>query len=98
MREADGEDLVWTNGGVPALAINHIVKTTGLRIPEQFIKTRPRQLCAVSVLSLPLRLAKLCSQLFHDAQGVVPERLNLYGQSPSRRHDPIANLRVHPGH
>src|SRR5436309_15267071 len=96
MSETDGEDLVGTNGSVVRLTINHVVKAIRLLIPKEPIKTFTRLLCAISILLLPLCIAKPFGQLFHDAQRVVPERLNLYGQSTARRHNPITDFRIHP--
>ena len=41
--------------------------------------------------------AEPMGKAFHDAQGVVPQRLDLDGLTVLRRDHPIADFDVHPG-
>ena len=42
-------------------------------------------------------IAKARGEIFHDAQRVVPQRLNLHRLADARRHYPVADFGVHPG-
>ena len=90
---------IWFGRIAPSLrvAIHHVKETAGRFIPELPAKAiaRPvRQLLVVrGIASFPEALR----QIFHRAQGVVPERLNLDRLSAPRRDHPVAHLGVHPG-
>src|ERR1043165_1589108 len=97
MRKADRKDLIRTNGSVLIVAVNRVIKTTRLFIPEPLVEARARALGQFSVSHTIRFIAKLCGQFPHDTERVVPERLNLYSKPAPRRHDPITDLRIHPG-
>src|SRR5262249_45099957 len=95
--QTDSEDLVGPDGGVPAIATDHIEEASGGFVPEAFRKSGPRGVGEF----LPMRGIRLVSealaQVFRRAQGVVPKGLDLDRLAVTRGHHPVAHFGVHPG-
>jgi len=97
VRQTDRNYLVWSDRRVSSFTVYHIVKTTRLFIPKQLVETSARFVSHRAVLLLCVWLIESCGEVFHDAQGVVPKRLNLNRLSMTRRDYPVADFRIHPG-
>ena len=96
MKQADGENLVGPDGLVAAIAVDHVVETARGFVPELLAKTVPRAIGQLLVVCAGDVVPKAPRQVFHGAERVVPERLNLDGFAMPRRDHPIADLGVHP--
>src|SRR6266567_8089281 len=60
------------------------------------IETPTRHGRHISITLPPSLVGELVGQVFHDAKSVVPERLDFDRLATARRHDPVADLGVHP--
>src|ERR1043165_5709565 len=94
--QADGEDLIGTKRSVLPSSVNQVVEAARLPVPEARVETLTCARGHPGVLALVRYEAEPAGELFHRAQGVVPERLNLDGLAAPRRDDVVADLRVHP--
>src|SRR5688500_6903692 len=97
MLEADGNNLVGSNGTIAMFSVYNIVQTVTVFVPKLSDETR---LCAfgqLRILALVIFFSKFTRQMFHYSQRVIPQRLSFYGLAMSRSHYPVAHLRIHPG-
>src|SRR5258708_33369122 len=78
------------------LAIDHVIQTTGIGIPELSLETLPRLIGKFVKKRLRPGIAKFMSKIPEDSQRVVPQGLDLHGLSRSGSHHPMAHLGVHP--
>src|SRR5439155_3074102 len=89
---SDGEDLVGAQGGIePAgyvIGIDYVVEAAGRGVPEAARE-------ALHALGVERRVAR--REALRDAESIEPERLDLHRLPDPRGHDPVADLRVHPG-
>src|ERR1700757_212641 len=97
VRKADCEYLIRTDRWVWWSAVGDIVEAPGLLIPEEAVEAPAGDVSHIAVPPCAGLVAKPLSQVIHDAEGVVPQRLNLNRLSPPRCHHPIPDLCVHPG-
>ena len=77
MMKADREDLIRANGCVATVTIDHIEKTILDRIPERDVETPAGHLRHLPEEYRSINVTRLVSDVFHNTQCVVPERLNL---------------------
>src|SRR4051812_37606120 len=96
MSQARGDDLIRANRSVARFSINNVVETARLFVPELLIETRAHARGRRAVLAPVVFKPELARETFHDAQGVVPERLNLDGLAGARRYLAARHPRVHP--
>src|SRR5689334_5890810 len=95
--QADCEDLVRADRRVWRRTVCHIVQTASVLVPKETIETPARDRCHVSVTLLTRLVPELAGQILHDAEGVIPERLDFNGLAAARRYDPVTDLGIHPG-
>ena len=96
MRKADGEDLVGAQGAISVPVFDDVVEAAGRGIPEARVKG-----CRASSAKLSHRAsadgsAKRRRKVCHDAQSVVPQRLDLDRLADARRDYIVADFGVHP--
>src|SRR5581483_9615197 len=96
-RKADGGNLVGTHRAVTIRAIDHVVQTFGLVVPELLAEAVASLVGHVPVPRLGFLVPESTRELLHGAHSVVPERLRFYGLSDPRGHYPVTDLGVHPG-
>src|SRR5712691_9271970 len=96
MRQAHSKDLIRTNAGVRRPAVDNVIQVTALFIPQQAIEAPLGEGGHAVVALPPWFVTDAPSKLLHDADCVVPERLDFDRLAAARRHNPIANLCVHP--
>src|SRR2546426_5461145 len=97
MRQAYCEYLIRTDTSVRWSAVNNVIQIAALLIPQQAIEAPFRE-SNHAVVSLPRGfITQTSSNVLHNANRVVPERLNFHRLAASWRNNPLANLRVHPG-
>src|SRR5262245_9121174 len=94
--ETDSEELIGTQGAITLSTMNDIVETVGRRMPEHPVKTRTGMGSHRTVTLLVGRITERLREVFHDAQGVVPQCLDFNRLTVSRRHHPIAYSGIHP--
>src|SRR5947209_15031178 len=97
VRQAQSQYLVGTDRGVALLPINYIEEASRFFIPEHGPETRLSAVRQLAVFLLRGRILQCQSEVLHDPECVVPERLNLYRHAPSRSYRAVADLRIHPG-
>src|ERR1700704_4922260 len=68
MRKADREELIRSNAGIATFAVNHVVKTSLLLVPERL----PEPFAHAGGTRSECFIERL-----NDAQRVVPERVDL---------------------
>ena len=94
MRQADGKDLVRTDAVVVAIrSVDHVVQALSVG-PHEPCEAGP---CDGGLGRERVRLAQHRGEFRHDAQRIVPQRVDLHRLADARRHHPIAHLGVHPG-
>src|SRR6516165_7254316 len=94
MGQADCENLVRPDREVVALRrIEHVVETETIRTDEA-AEAGPRLLG--ERIKHPTVAAEPGGEVKHGAERVVPEGVDLDRLAHPRRHDPVADLRVHP--
>src|SRR5947209_5707469 len=98
MSQRDGQQLVRSAGGVVAfLSIDYVVEVASFGIPETRVERLPRSLC-LSRQAICRSGSKLRPEpVSHEAQRVIPQCVDLHRLAPPGRHDPVANLGIHPG-
>src|SRR5712692_532997 len=94
--KTDRENLIGAHRTVALSAVNDIVETASRLMPEHPIKTRMGMGGHRTVPLLMSRITKRLREVFHDAQGVVPQGLDFNGLAVSRRYHPIAHPGIHP--
>src|SRR5258705_1409828 len=94
--QADGENLVWPNGAVFLITIDDVEQAARLLVPELSVEALERTTSKLPVESLCRIIPESAREIFHRAESVVPQRLNLDGFATPRRDDPISDLGVHP--
>src|SRR6185369_13873949 len=95
--QTDSKNLIGADGGVREVAVNHVIKTALFLVPEQAVEGPVRHGRHVAVAFLGSIVSKSEGEYFHDAERVVPKRLDLYWLAPTRSHNPVAHFGVHPG-
>src|SRR5262249_44865060 len=90
------ENLIWTDGWVWGSTICNVIQASSLFIPEQAIETPAGHSRHVAVTLRASFVSKLLSEVLHDAERVVPKRLDFNGLSSSGGDYPITDLRIHP--
>ena len=94
MRQTDGEDLVGAHAGIIARgAVEHVEQAACA--PAEARKARAH-LRGQPLITLR-RLLQLAGKARHDAQGVVPQGVDLDRFAAARCHHPLAHPGVHPG-
>ena len=92
--ERDREDLVGPKGGVGARGtIDHVVARAGRLVPEAIEARRGAPGHLIPGRIVPARHPR---ERAHGAERIVPEGIDLDGLAGARRHDPVADHRVHP--
>src|ERR1700693_5384027 len=97
VRKAYRENLIGPNGGVGRAAIHDVVEVSALLVPEKSVEAQLSEGGHGAIALLVGLIAKGTSEILHDAERVVPERLNLNGLAATRGHDPIPDFGIHPG-
>src|SRR2546425_702521 len=98
MAQREGEHLVRAAGGILTLrAVDDIVQVSTFGVPEPGVEGRPCLLCVLGQVACGLVSLLLAHPLCEQAQGVIPEGVDLHGLATSWRHHPIAYFGVHPG-
>ena len=94
VRQADGKNLVRTDAVVDTIRpVDHVVQALSVG-PQKPCEAGPR---GGSLGRERVRLAQHHCEVRHDAQRVVPQRVDLHRLADPRGHHPISNLGVHPG-
>src|SRR3954467_10745482 len=101
MCERNREDLIRTTRLIElprfAVAIDDVVEITACFKPEALVERSARLTGAsFETLGLPM-LSGLPEPARQQFERVIPERVNLDRFAPTRRDDPVAHFRVHPG-
>src|SRR5882672_4122490 len=97
VRQADGKDLIRTDRWIGRPVVHNVIETRVLFIPEKPVETLARNGCHPAIAFLFALVSKPAGEILHDAERIVPERLNLDWLPASRRHHPVADFGVHPG-
>src|SRR5262249_5610658 len=93
--ERDGEDLVGSERAVMATwGVEHVVAVAEIVTPES-LEASPDALA--ERIPRRRRSSQEPREPGHRPDRVVPEGIDLYRLARPRRHDPVADLRVHPG-
>ena len=95
VREAHREDLVGADGWIGWTAVYHVVQATELFVPKEPVETPLRDRGQVAIALSRSFVPEPAGQVFHDAQRVVPESLDLNRFAPTRSYHPVADLGVH---
>ena len=95
--QAHGEDLVWTNGSIGRSTVDDVIEAPRVLVPENPVEGPAGKRRQAGIFLSPFPVAEARCEVFHDAQGVIPERLDLNRLSAARGHHPVANPGVHPG-
>src|SRR5215469_14772456 len=95
--QADREDLIRTNTPVGQAVVHYVIQVATCFIPEQAIEAGACENCHCVVSLTASFVADTGGKVFHNANCVVPERLNFHRLPMSRRDDPVADPCVHPG-
>ena len=94
MRQANREDLVRPDRAVIAgRPVDHVVEPAGPLVGETS-ETDARVFGEATVRIC--RPAERLGKAGHDAHRIVPQRIDLDRLADARRHDPIADLGIHP--
>src|SRR5579864_290549 len=90
-RKRNGKNLVGAQRSIVADAgrVNHVVAAVSLGIPK-FLKTLFRFVSKFFVAVE--RFNEQAAKIGHRLERIDPKRINLYGFSRARSHDPIANF------
>src|SRR5688572_4277316 len=97
MSQADGENLVRPNRTVFLITVDDVKQTVRFLVPEQMVEALTSVAGKLAEKGLRPAIAKPARELFHGAQSVVPESLNLNGFAMPRRDDPVSYFGIHPG-
>src|SRR5690242_19386138 len=89
MVQADGENLVWTNRSIRRTAVDNVIEALRVLVPENPIEGPAGESCQTGIFFPSFFIVKTRGQVFHDAQSVIPERLDLNWLAASRRHHPV---------
>src|SRR5215470_14173084 len=79
--KANRENLIRTDGWVWGSAICNVIEASSLFIPEQAIEAPTGHSRHVAVTLRASFISKLLGEVLHDAERVVPKRLDLNGLS-----------------
>ena len=80
----------------PSLRVDDVVEVAAGRVPEPLVERLADAGGAID-RTRGLPIVHFAGPLLHQAQRVVPERVDLDRLAAARRHDPVVDLRVHPG-
>src|SRR5262249_28454763 len=95
--QTDSEELVRPNGAIALSTVDDIIETVGRLIPEQAVKTGVCT-CSHGAIALLAGAIVICLvQGLHNAQGVVPQRLNFHGLAIAWGYHPVTDSGIHPG-
>src|SRR5690606_14531952 len=90
VRQRDGEHLVRPQRRIIAvLPVHHVVEVAALGVPEALIEGCARAVCRRVELVRGLRVASPPLPACEQPLRVIPERIDLYGLSPTRCDDPV---------
>src|SRR5690606_3872530 len=81
---------------IAVLPVHHVVEVAALGVPEALIEGCARAVCRRVELVRGLRVASPPLPACEQPLRVIPERIDLYGLSPTRCDDPVVDLCVHP--
>src|SRR5262245_21981157 len=95
--QTDGKDLIRPDRAIALSAVDDVVQTAGRLVPKKAVNTGVCSFSHRARLLLTSGMAiRLCQRL-HDAQGIVPQRLNFHGLTIAWGHYPVTDPRIHPG-
>src|SRR5262245_16371172 len=98
MRQRDREQLIRPNRViVTVFAVHDIEQGAAPLVPEARVERFANLVGASTVAFRTFLIPTLVHPFLHQAQGVVPEGVDLDCFAAPRRDDQIADLRVHPG-
>ena len=97
VRQADGEDLIRPNRRIGRSSIRKVEKAAAFFVPEQAIEAPAGYRRHIAITLVTSIVSEPVSKFLHDAESVVPKRLNLYRLPAPGSYHPIPDLRVHPG-
>ena len=97
--EGNGKDLIRTQAGVILSIgrVDDVVEIAAGCIPETPIELLGVGIRAVAVVTRHCRFVETLSEAGHDAQRMLPQRIDLDRLADARRDDLGADLGVHPG-
>ena len=94
VREAYRKYLVGSDAGIiAARAVDHIVQTLAAGTDE----ARKASSCRPRRRTEAIRLFQYGRKTAHDAQGVVPQRIDFDRLADAWRDHPVTDFRIHPG-
>src|SRR5581483_3150436 len=94
--QAHSQYLIGADARVRRTSVYNVVQITAVLVPQEAIEAPLRECCHVAVaLSCSVVPDRLC-EAFHDAECVIPERLDFDGLAASWRYDPVTDLGIHP--
>src|SRR5262245_60602992 len=94
VRKAHGKYLVGPDAGIFAIgSVDHVVQTLAVWAHE----ARKALFGGVGGSTEAIGLSQNFCERAHDAQGVVPQRIDFDRLADAWRHNPVTNLGIHPG-
>src|SRR5262249_39998102 len=95
--QTDGKDLIRPDSTIALSTVDDIIETVGCLVPEQVGKTGVCTCSHGAIALLASGIAIRLRQGFHNAQSVVPQRLNFHGLAIAWSYHPVTDSGIHPG-